>query len=58
MRYFLLIININKINLYIVDIKIYIIYLKMHFIYSYLISYFDNFNILKKVLFIKKLIID
>lgn len=50
MRYFLLIININKINLYIVDIKIYIIYLKMHFIYSYLISYFDNFNILKKVL--------
>lgn len=43
MRYFLPINNIDKINLYIIDINIYPIYPKIHFIYliySYLISNF------------------
>lgn len=49
MRYFLLINNIDKIDLYMIDIK--------KHIYLYLILYFGYFNILKSVLYIEKLAI-
>lgn len=49
MRFFLPIGNINKIELYMVDIKVHI--------YSHLVFYFGNFNILKSVLCIKQLAI-
>lgn len=62
-RYFLSIININKIDIYVVSIKKHFIYLKIYFIYliyPYFIFIFSQkyFNILRNILYIKKLTVN
>lgn len=59
-KYFLLIVNINGIDLYIVNIKVYFIYAKIYlkyFIHFYLVFYLSqkHFNASKNVFYIEKL---
>ena len=62
-KYFLLIVNIKKIDLCVISIEKYFLRPKVHFkylVYLYLVLYLGqkHFNILKGVLYAKKLAID